>query len=372
MGAILGMTACGGGGASPASTAAVTASSAALSASPATSPSASAALSAKPAASSKPAASAAASASAAAIPPAKPGTITVAWVGASPSFAPLWVGLESGLFDKYGVPVQMVNTTAPPAMAALLNGDVQVAIDGGAMIGADPGGQKLAFFAAQQNAFNQFAVYAKQGVKSVADLKGHTVGAASPGSAATVAFETIIKSAKLDPKTDVKWAYLGTPAAQWTALSNGNIDASISAFPYGVLAEQAGFTKLADAKEMKIAGASNVLGASRQWMKSNPKLMDSFLRGLTEGAYLANTDKSKFLPAISKWTKVTDQPQLDDAWSRFAGTFPDPPYITKEAVQEAIDDEPNPAVKGHKPEDYMENAPLDALVASGFTKQFAK
>ena len=49
-----------------------------------------------------------------------------------------------------------------------------------------------------------------------------------------------------------------------------------------------------------------------------------------------------------------------------------PPYITTEAVQEAITDSPNPAVKQRKPEDYIDNAPLDAIVASGFTKQFAK
>ena len=266
----------------------------------------------------------------------------------------------------------MVNTTAPPAMAGLLNGDVQIAIDGGAMIGADPGGQKLAFIAAQQNAFNQFAVYAKPNIKTLAELKGHPIGAASPGSAATVAFETILKKAGLDPKNDVKWAYLGTPAAQWSALSSGNIDASINAFPYGVLAEQGGFNKLADAKEIKIPGASNVLGASRQWVNANAKLVDSFMRGFTEGAYLANTDKAKFQAAVSKWTKVSDQAQLDEAWNRFAGTYPMPPYITTDAVQEAIDDEPNPAVKGHKPSDYILNGPLDALVASGFTKQFQK
>ena len=374
------LAACGGASPAPASSVAAQPSSAAPAKPPASSAvstsaaAASRAASTKPAsagaASAKPATSAAGSASAAAIPTAKPGTITVAWVGASPSFGPLWTGIENGLFDKYNAPVNMVNTTAPPAMAGLLNGEVQIAIDGGAMMGADPSGQKLVFIAAQQNAFNQFGVYSKPDITSVGQLKGHTVGAASPGSAATVAFETIIKSAGMDPKSDVKWIYLGTPAAQYSALVAGNIDASISAFPYGVMALNAGFMKIADAKAMKIAGASNVLGASRQWLQANPKLIDGFLRGLTEGAYLANTDKAKFQAAVSKWTKVTDQTQLDDAWNTFADTFPVPPYITAAAVQEAIDDEPNPAVKGHQPADYIDNAPLDAVVASGFTKQF--
>ncbi len=293
-------------------------------------------------------------------------------MGSSPSFSPIWIAYDNGLFDKYGAPVNLITTTAPPAMAALLNGDVQVAMDGGAMIGADPSGAKLAFFAAQQNAFNQFGVYAKPSITSLAELKGKTVAAASPGSAATIAFELILKSAGMDPKNDVKWAYLGTPAAQWTALSSGQVDASINAWPYSYMAQQARFAKLADAKEMKIAGASNTSGAQRQWLKANPQLVEGFLKAFTEGASLANTDKARFLAAIGKHADVTDQGQLEDAWQRFSGTFPMPPYITREAVQEAIDDEPNPAVRQHKPEDYMDNGPLDALVASGFAKQFSK
>jgi len=257
-------------------------------------------------------------------------------------------------------------------MAALLKGDVQVAVDGGAMIGFDPPGTKLAFVGAQQNAFNQFDVYAKPAIKSLQELKGKTVGAASPGSAATVAFEIILKSAGMDPKKDVQWVYLGTPAAQWTALSNGQVDGGINAWPFALLARQAGFNKLADAKEMKIAGASNTLGVQRDWLKKEPKLAEGFMKAFTEGSSLANNDRAKFVAAISKHTEVTDQGQLEEAWDRFKGTYPQPPFISKEAVQEAIDDEPNPAVRNHKPEDYIENAPIEALVASGFTKQFAK
>ena len=43
-----------------------------------------------------------------------------------------------------------------------------------------------------------------------------------------------------------------------------------------------------------------------------------------------------------------------------------------EAVEEAIRDDPNPGNKQRKPEEYLENGPLDQLVASGFTKQFQK
>jgi ABC-type nitrate/sulfonate/bicarbonate transport system substrate-binding protein len=183
----------------------------------------------------------------------------------------------------------------------------------------------------------------------------------------------MLKSAGLDPKIDVKWAYLGTPAAQYAALTSGQVDAGNNAWPFNVMARQAGFKVLGDGKEMHLAGASLTLGAQRQWVASNQKLVDNFLRALSESAHIANTDKAKAQAAMQKHalSTVNDQAFLDEAFDRFSGTFPEPPYITKEAVQEAITDEPNPAVKGHKPEDYIDNGPLDAVVASGFTQQFA-
>jgi NitT/TauT family transport system substrate-binding protein len=336
---------------------------------------ASAATSIKPAASAaasaKPAASGSAAASAVPIPAPKPGTITVAVVGGSPSFTPFYVGVDSGLFDKYGAPIQLVLMQgAPPAMAAILTGEVQVAMEGGALVGADITGQKLAFIGALQNGFNQF--YVKPNIKSLADLKGKTLAVGSPASSATVAFETMVKSAGLNPKTDVKWIYAGTPAAEWAALSNNQVDGATLVWPYYLQAKQQGFVAIGDGKEMKIPGASLTVGVQREWVKNNPKLVDGLLRALSESVSLANNDKDKVIAATRKHFDVSDQAQLDDVWTRFSGTFPSPPYITREAVEEAITDDPNPGNKQRKPEDFIDNAPLDALVASGFTKQFEK
>jgi NitT/TauT family transport system substrate-binding protein len=293
-------------------------------------------------------------------------------VGGSPSFTGFYVALDNGLFDKYGAPVQFVVMTAPPAMAALLSGEIQIAMEGGALVGADTTATKLAFIGAEQNGFNQFIAYAKPSLKTLADLKGKTLAVGTPASAATVAFEAMLKTAGLDPKTDVKFIYAGTPAAEFAALSNNQVDAATLTFPFYLEARKQGFVVVGDGKEMKLAGASLTLGAQRDWLKKEPKLADGFLRAITEGAFLANTDKAKVTAAITKHLDISDQTQLDESFNRFAGTYPVPPYITKEAVQEAISDDPNPANKSHKPEDFIDNGPLDAVVASGFTKQFVK
>src|SRR5581483_3770567 len=136
------LSACGGAASAPSS---APASPSPASAKPAGSTAASAkpagstAASAKPAASAsaKPAASAVASAKPSAsgaagpqqssqpIPSAAAGTINLALVGGSPSAAPIYIGLEEHLFEKYNAPVQVIIMTAPAAMAALIAGEVQ-------------------------------------------------------------------------------------------------------------------------------------------------------------------------------------------------------------------------------------------------------
>src|SRR5438270_243911 len=144
------LSACGETAPAASAPASVAPASPAASAKPAAS--AAASVSAKPAASAAASASAKPAASAAAKPAeggavgpavssqpiaAKPGTINLALVGGSPSATPIYIALENKLFEKYNAPVQLIIITAPAAMAALISGDVQVAMDGGAMVSAD-------------------------------------------------------------------------------------------------------------------------------------------------------------------------------------------------------------------------------------------
>jgi len=75
---------------------------------------------------------------------------------------------------------------------------------------------------------------------------------------------------------------------------------------------------------------------------------------------------------LRKGDTAQDKTELEDAYQRYRNTFPNPPYVTKDQVLEGMANTPNPEVNQHKPEDYIDNGPLDAIVQSGFAKQFVK
>lgn len=302
----------------------------------------------------------------------EPAALRFAVVGGSPSFTAIWLGVDNGIFEKYGVRVTPQKMTGSVALEALLSGDVDIAADGQTMVQADPTGANLAFVGALQNEFSGFIVYAQPNVHSFHALKGQVVAGTTPAATATFAMSNALRKAGLNPATDVKWIYLGTPAGQLASLERGLIAAAALTWPSNFDAEKAGLSKLADLKAWHLPAAATNLAVKREWAAKNQQTLVAFLKGLIEATALAKSDKAAAGKVIAKYLQLADKTLVDAAYARFADVWPNPPYITKEAVAEAIRDVPSPEAKRHTPADFIDNAALDAIVSSGFVNQFMK
>lgn len=298
--------------------------------------------------------------------------IRLAVVGGSPSFTGVWLGVDDGIFEKYGVRVTLLSMNGSVALQTLASGEIQIAGDGQTMVQADPTGTRLAFVAALQNEFAGFMVYARPEVRSLHDLRGQIVAGTTPAATATFALVNALRRAGLDPASDVKWSYLGTPASQLAALEKGVVTGSVLPWPWNFPADQAGLRKLADLKGWHIPAAATNLAVRRDWAAANQPVLIAFLKGLIEATARAKSDKAAAERVIARYLKLTDPAQLEAGYYRFASVWPNPPYITREAVAEAIRDVPSSEAKKHAPADFIDNGPLDAIVNSGFMNQFTR
>ncbi len=302
----------------------------------------------------------------------EPVGIRLAVVGGSPSFTAIWLGVDTGIFEKYGARVTLQTMTGSVALDALLGGDIEIAADGPTMVQADPTGANLAFVGALQNEFAGWIVYARPGVRSFQDLKGQVVSGTTPAATASFAMRNALLKSGLNPTTDVKWLYVNTPAGQLAALEKGLIAAAALTWPFNFNAEKEGLRKLADLKEWHLPAAATNLAVKREWAAKNQQSLIAFFKGLIEATALAKSDKAAAGKVIAKHLKLTDRTVVDAAYDRFADVWPNPPYITREAVAEAIRDVPSPEAKKHRPADFIDNTALDAVVNSGFADQFIK
>ena len=285
----------------------------------------------------------------------EPAAIRFAVVGGSPSFTAIWLGVDTGIFEKYGVRVTLLKMTGSVALTALSSGDIEIAADGPTMVQADPTGTRLAFVAALQNEFAGFIVYARPELRSFQDLKGKVVAGTTPSATASLALRNALKREGLNPATDVRWIYLNNPAGQLAALQKGLIAGAALTWPSNFEAEKSGLRKLADLKAWHLPAAATNLAVRREWAAGNRQSLVAFLKGLIEATAVAKTNKAAAQKVIAKSLRLTDETLVEAAYERFADVWPNPPYITREAVAEAIRAVQSAAARKHAPADFIDN-----------------
>jgi NitT/TauT family transport system substrate-binding protein len=134
-------------------------------------------------------------------------------------------------------------------------------------------------------------VPANSPIKSLADIKGKTIGINAPDNVAYLLVVAALEANGISPSS-VKWAYYSFPNME-SALATHKIQVALLAEPYISLADEtAGVTQLADV-DQGLAESFPVDGyaVTKQWAKANPNTLATFTRVLEQGQELADTDR---------------------------------------------------------------------------------
>jgi ABC-type nitrate/sulfonate/bicarbonate transport system substrate-binding protein len=124
-------------------------------------------------------------------------------------FTPLWVASENKLFNKYGISVDLKFLPLTTGTQALLTKNVDIITPGGELLEAGLNGERVVYIAGIANRI-VLSIFAKLEIQSLADLRGKTVSALSPGSISDHLARILFQEASLTPGQDVKMLYLKT------------------------------------------------------------------------------------------------------------------------------------------------------------------
>ncbi len=149
---------------------------------------------------------------------------------ASLSQIPFYVAQERGFFRDEGLDVNLIVMGAPVANLALIGQNVDFSSVPTAALSAMLRGAPLRVIF---NAFYRPLVwlYSKAEIHSVKELKGKRVGVAGIGSGPDHLLRELLRQNGMDPSRDVTILGLGVQSNLYTALSTGNIDASVFVIP---------------------------------------------------------------------------------------------------------------------------------------------
>lgn len=152
---------------------------------------------------------------------------------------------------------------------------------------------------AVNNQASDYVLLAKPEIASIQDLKGRTIGIATPGSAADVIIRTALKLKGVDP-AGAKFVTIGGTSARVTAVLAGQVDSA------PVHAADAG-AAVATGKVKILFNTGDTIGlylqsgliASGDWLKNNPQQAQQVVDAFVDASRWAATNRDGYM-AVSK------------------------------------------------------------------------
>lgn len=223
--------------------------------------------------------------------------------GVDPSFSTYFIAKAAGMFEKNGLDVTVNTGPSGSAMVAFVIqnqfqsafGAEQAGIQNTAM---DP---NVVVIAEGAKMSNWYGVVARDGVKSIDDLKGKNIGVAR-GSASEVFWLALVDKYKLDPK-DYTIVQVEAPEMV-AALERGNIDAFLSWEPWLTRATKAikgsSVIKVSDG----IIDPRVYLYINKQWAEENPDAAKAFMKSLVEANDYITANPEEAAKQVSAFLKL--------------------------------------------------------------------
>jgi ABC-type nitrate/sulfonate/bicarbonate transport system substrate-binding protein len=231
--------------------------------------------------------------------------LDLTYIPANSVYWDLDVGVEKGFFKEEGFDAHILaNQSSVQSMQMLISGQVEIAISQpDPLIAAiDKGATAVGIIAAPATEADWFLI-GKKGIKSVADLKGQTLGFSGLRVGEFYLTRDILKANGIGPN-DSTAVQIGPTPAKYAALQKGSIAAGVLFQPTATLAQQNGFPVLLRFAQ-KIKGFPSIVYlANRKWAATNNhgKRFTQALERVHEWLYDPK-NKDEAIAILEKYTK---------------------------------------------------------------------
>lgn len=299
--------------------------------------------------------------------------LTVSYASVSGTRGPLWIAKELGIFEKYGLNVDLLYiASGVTSVNALLGGSVQViAASGSSAVGAAARGAPVVIIASL-GAIG-YKLIARPSITSIQELRGKVIGSSRIGAGSDYALQRLLPKLGLQPGKDVHLIPTGLSESDRRLLImlQGRIDATIGTVDNILQLELRGqkVSVLADFLEAGVYTTGSDIATSRQLLKERRRDLKAFLMALAEGTWIGRNSKEQAFRVYRKYMKI-DDPRLLESMHRnyLLDSIPIKPFPREEAIQNDIEDlsATYPELKGRKASEFLDLTLLRELESEGF------
>ena len=298
--------------------------------------------------------------------------IRIAYGAFRETISALWVGVEQGFFRKHGVNVELITIrTGGQTVAALASGDVQMAFTiPGSVLNAFVGGMDVAFFGGIVNRADGDFVVAP-GIRRAEDLRGKKLGVQSIGGGVWSLAMLALEQLRLDPTRDkILILVVGDHSVLTQSMLTGRIDAAHLGYTFSTLLKDKGFRILLDLGKAPVPYQGLALAASRSYLKQNPQVVDSVLRGVLESvAFIQNpTNKEVVVRSLAKNLRLTSTKEAESGYEvlQWLYSLDIRPNVKGIQNMQRLLAMTNPKVAGVRAEDVVYETAVELIQKSAF------
>ena len=149
-----------------------------------------------------------------------------------------------------------------------------------------------------------WAVKEDSPIKTVADLKGKTVGISIIGGGTHGPFALMLKRAGVDPDKDIKLVEVSFSLSE-DALRQGRVDTVNMNQPFAARAEAKGGVRKLFALSEVVPNIVHIVEACRKdFVDKNPELVKQYVKDITSGLKMALADRDETMKVVSEITKA--------------------------------------------------------------------
>jgi NitT/TauT family transport system substrate-binding protein len=214
--------------------------------------------------------------------------------GNTSSSWPLYVAENKKMFERNGLQVEVIIIRgATNVVRAVLSETIPIGrINPDYVIGAIEKGARVKIVAANMEKI-PYDIYARQEIKTGADLKGKTLGVSTLTGGTTLMVHEVLEKAYKIKENDYKLLIVGTSPERYAALKGGSVHATFMGPPFTFRAAKDNFRKLANFHEYLGPILFTTDFAHANYLKSNRADVVRYLKSMIEATRWLYDPKNK-------------------------------------------------------------------------------
>jgi NitT/TauT family transport system substrate-binding protein len=298
-----------------------------------------------------------------------PVNIKVGYPQLSGGSMPLWVITDSKLDQRYGVDVKTVYIAGGATLThSLVAGDLDIALTGGAVVGAVLSGADLVYVGIGLSTYG-FTVYARPEIKDVNGLRGKVFGVITRGASSDHAAIALFNRYGMKAGQDVKFLYFARQGDLLAALDKGIVVAGVFSSPTTVMAKRLGYKEMVNIASFKLPYPHNAIATRKSLVRQNPELIKGFLKAYLAAIKIIHEEPEVAKKALARFLGTKDPEMIEDSYSSLAPLFLKVPYMPEDAIRTVISLSDHPKAPQADPKDFFDNHLLKELEDGGFVKE---